>query len=121
METVEAGESRDTLYRITAGQLRATVMIFAEHGFLKSENGLLKERVLLLERSGMEKDYIIRSQNGQIVTLGEIIDKKDAMLMNCDAMMENLRGQVAAEQKRRKRYMLAGAVVVAAVVGVAVK
>ena len=83
-----------------------------------ADNGLLKERVSLLERSGMEKDYIIRSQNGQIGALGEIIDKKDAMLMNCEAMMEGLKAQIAAEQKARKKYMLYGAGVGVAVVGV---
>ena len=103
-EVGEIGEAGDTLYSITPAQLRATALIFAEHDFLKSENALLQERIALLERSGSAKESLIRSQQAQINTLNEIIIKKDAMLMNSDAMIDILKSQIAAEQKKQKKF-----------------
>ena len=95
---------KDTLYSVSATQLRATARIFAEHSFLKSENALLHERISLLERSGTAKDYIIQSQRDQINTLNEIIVRKDAMLKNSEAMIENMKRQVKAEQKDMRKF-----------------
>ena len=81
------------------------------------QNGLLKERVALLEHSGKMKDFLLGSQEREIDMLDEIIAKKDAMLLNCDAMMENLRGQAAAERKKQRKCAVAG-VGVGVVVGV---
>ena len=110
----------DTLFHITAEQLRATVKIFSEHQHLLSENELLNIRTALLERSGRAKDYIIQSQQTQINTLNGIVVRKDAMLMNNDAVIDGLKKQVATEQKDRKKYFLYGAGAGAVVVGVIV-
>ena len=100
------GWGADTIYCITVSQLRAASKIFVEHDFLKTENVLLNERISLLERSGAAKDLIINSQQIQINALNEIIVRKDAMLMNSDAMIDVLKKQVVAEQKNRKQYTL---------------
>lgn len=110
----ETEECNDTLYRITPAQLRTTVKIFAEHRHLKSENKLLTERISLLERSGKARDYIIQSQQSQINTMYEIDVRKDAMLMNNDAMMDVLKSQIEAERRKQKKYAVMGGCVGAA-------
>ena len=112
--------STDTLYSITQEQLRATVKIFAEHSFLLSENKLLNDRISLLNRSGRAKDNIIQSQNEQIGVLSSILIKNDIIIKNSDAIIENLKAQIAAERNDRKKYVLFGAGVGATVVGVLV-
>jgi hypothetical protein len=104
-------------YSITADQLRATCRIFVEHGFLRSENTLLTERISLMERSGRARDCIIQSQQTQIGTLHSIIIKKDAIIMNGEASMDNLKAQMKAAQKK---HLLIGTGIGAAVAGVLV-
>ena len=113
----------DTLYSITAGQLRAACRIFVEHDYLKRENGLLKERSLLLESSGKAKDDVIRLQAAEIDALGLVIVKKEAIGINNAAAIGILKAQLAAERKKRKRYAVAGGGVgvVAGVVVMALK
>jgi len=117
-ETAAWRETGDTLYSITAAQLRETCRIFAEHSFLKSENVLLNSQISLLNRSATAKNYIIQSQNEQISTLNAIIDKKDDIDKNNDMMIENLKAQIATERKNHIKYMLYGCGVGVAVVGV---
>ena len=95
-------------YCITADQLRATVKIFAEHSFLKTENKLLTNQIALLSHTSHAKDYMIQDQRAQINAMSEIIVAKDAIVANNNAMIENLKKQIVAEQKRRK-YLLYGA------------
>ena len=103
----------DTLFQITAAQLRATVKIFVEHDFLKIENSFLTERVSLFEQSGMSKDNIIGLQQSQIGNLNQIIVTKDAIIANNNTMIDNLKTQIATERtKRRRNMMLAGGVAV---------
>ena len=102
-------ETGDTLYSITAAQLRETCRIFTEHSFLKSENELLNSQISFLNRSATAKDYIIQSQREQIGALNDISVKKDAALTNCDAMIENLKKQVSKERQEQKKYFLYGA------------
>jgi hypothetical protein len=110
------------VYSVTAAQLRATVGIFSEYGFLKPENALLKDRVSLLENAGAEKNRIIALQQEQIEAFGWMIAKKDAMLLNDEQVIKNLKRQVATEQKGRKKWMVIGVgVVVIGVVAVVVK
>ena len=117
--TSQGTESRvgaDTLYSVTAEQLRATVRIFAEHGFLKSENALLQHQVSLLNRSGRAKDLIIQSQAEQIGSLHEIVFIGDAMQSNSEAAIEALKKQLEAERRKRKMTRwVAGVAVVGAV------
>jgi len=85
------------------------VKIFKERDFLLSENTILIGQVAALEGLSVEQNFVIQSQSRQIGTLNEIIVKKDAALMNCDAMIENLKKQIASEQSGRKKYLLYGA------------
>jgi len=115
-QTISQG---DTLFQITAAQLRATSRIFVEHDFLKTENSLLTERVLLLEHTVRSKDAIIGLQLEQIVNLNSIIITKDTIATNNEAMITSLKSQIEAERKRQRRNMFVGVGVVV-VVGVLV-
>jgi hypothetical protein len=110
----------DTIYLITATQLRATCLIFSEHSFLKSENTILNGQISILQRSGRAKDYIIDSQKSQINTQDEIIIKKDLIITNNNTVIESLKAQIKAEKKERKKYFLMGTGAGAIVVGVLV-
>jgi len=117
--TSESEWKSDSLYCINKAQLRKTVIIFAEHSHLLSENIILTNRVSLLERSITAKDYIIQSQREQINTLGDIIVKKDAIILNNNAIIEGLKKQVKAEQKDMKKFWYgAGAGVVVSAVAI---
>ena len=114
--TLSKDFKEDTLFSITAAQLRATVRIFAEHDFLKTENALLNEQVsyFVLQTSNLKLQTA--AQQSQIAALNEIIKKKDAIQTNSDAIIANLKSQIAAEQRNRKKYFLYGAGAGAAVV-----
>ena len=109
----------DTLYSITPSQLRATARIFAEHDFLKTENALLTEQIVFLGLQTSNLKLQTAAQQGQIAALTEIIKKKDAMQTNSDAIIANLKHQITAEQKSRKKYFLYGAAAGVTVVGLA--
>ena len=104
---------------VSVSQIRAANRIFAEHSFLLSENTILNNRISLLNQSNSTKDYVIKSQQSQINALNEIIIRKDAMLKNSDAMIDNLKKQVAAEQKDMRKFWY-GAGAGAAVAGVVI-
>jgi len=98
----------DTIYNISATDLKAAIIIFKERDFLLSENSMLKIQIHQFEHLTLEKENIIQSKSSQFGVLNEIITKKDMALTNCDAMIDNLKIQVKKEQIEQKKYFLYG-------------
>ena len=97
-------ESSDTLYSITPAQLRKTVLIFAEHDYLKLQTSNLKLQTSNLKLQIEAKDQIIRSQLSQFDTVNEIIIRKDKIIANNDAIIDSLKKQITAEQKDMRKF-----------------
>lgn len=116
----ESEAANDTVYNITAAQLRATCKIFSEHDFQKTEIIWLNHQMSLLSRSDRAKEYIIKSQGEQISTLSAIIAKRDEMIANNNTVIETMKRQAAEERKKQKKDKMiwcGGGIVAGLIVG----